>query len=63
MKTKNCNGTAKTTKKNSSAKNCKSCINSKSDSSESDSDALGSYTGNPVGFGKYADPVQDADDL
>lgn len=63
MKTKNCNGTSKTTKKNSSAKNCKSCKNSKSDSSESDSDPLGSYTGNPAVFGKYADPVQDADDL
>lgn len=63
MKTKNSNGTAKTTKKSNSAKNCKSCKNSKSDSSESESDPLGSYTGNPVGFGKYADPVQDADDL
>ena len=65
--TKNCSGTAKNTKSkntkssnssNSAKKNCKS-----SNSSESDSDPSGSYTGNPVGWGKYAEPVQDADDL
>ena len=66
--TKNCSGTAKNTKSkntkssNSSNTGKKNCKGSKS-SSESDSDPSGSYTGNPVGWGKYADPVQDADDL
>ena len=66
--TKNCSGTAKNTKsKNTKSTNCsssskKNCKNSKS-STESDSDPSGSYTGNPVGWGKYAIPVQDADDL
>ena len=63
MKTKNCNGTSKTTKKNCGTKNCKGAKGSKSGSSESDSDPQGSYTGNPIGWGKYAEPVQDADDL
>lgn len=31
--------------------------------SESEADPFGSYTGNPNGFGKYEQPVQDADDL
>ncbi len=37
--------------------------NSKNSSQEEEGDPLGSYTGNPTGWGKYADPVQDADDL
>lgn len=32
-------------------------------SSESQSDPYGSYTGNPVGMGKFELPIQDADDL
>ena len=66
--TKNCSGTAKNSKsKSGKSSNCsntskKNSKDSKS-SSESDSDPSGSYTGNPVGWGKYADPVQDADDL
>lgn len=57
-----------------SGKNCKSknskCRNSETStrkheksSSESDADPDGSYTGNPVGWGKNAMPVQDVDDL
>lgn len=48
--------TNKTTNKTS---NCRGCKNSM----ESSDDPDGSYTGNPVGQGKYAEPVQDADDL
>ena len=44
-------------KKSGASKNCKNS------SQEDEGDPLGSYTGNPVGWGKYADPVQDADDL
>ena len=67
MKSKNSSGTTKSTKKGSKNCNCsnsskKNCGSSKS-SSESDSDPSGSYTGNPVGWGKYALPVQDVDDL
>ena len=58
------------TKTSNKTKGCsnKSCgkyitKNSKSSAQESESDPSGSYTGNPVGWGKYADPVQDADDL
>lgn len=36
---------------------------SKKSADESDADPSGSYTGNPVGWGKYAKPVQDVDDL
>lgn len=66
--TKNCTGTKSTKNTKSASKsktsNCSGKKNSKSSSSqESDSDPLGSYTGNPAGWGKYADPVQDADDL
>ena len=69
--TKNSNTKAPKNTKNSSsqgkgkgASNC-SCSksNSKNSSEESDSDPQGSYTGNPVGWGKYAEPVQDVDDL
>lgn len=67
--TKNCSGT-KTTKstKNSSGSKSKNSASgtkksAKNSSQESDSDPLGSYTGNPLGWGKYSDPIQDADDL
>lgn len=58
-KTKGCSGKA------SNTSNCgkSRSKNSKSSAQESDSDPLGSYTGNPMGWGKYEDPVQDADDL
>lgn len=66
--TKNCSGTAKNTKsKNTKTNNCsnttKNSKNAKSSSTEGESDPDGSYTGNPIGWGKYAEPVQDADDL
>ena len=74
--TKNCTNTksAKTTKgcSNSGAKNTSNTSsnkssggtrNSKNSSQEDESDPFGSYTGNPLGWGKYADPVQDVDDL
>jgi hypothetical protein len=32
-------------------------------SGESETDPDGSYTGNPLGWGMYAQPVQDVDDL
>ena len=60
--TKNCSGT-KTTKNTKSKTTGASKSTSKSKSQESESDPFGSYTGNPVGFGKYEKPVQDADDL
>ncbi|MBQ2804896.1 MAG: hypothetical protein IJD18_01675 [Clostridia bacterium] len=60
--TKNCSGT-KTTKNTKSKTTGASKSTSKSKSQESESDPFGSYTGNPVGFGKYEQPVQDADDL
>lgn len=65
--TKNCSGTAKKTKsKNTKTNNCsnttKNSKNAKS-ATEGESDPDGSYTGNPIGWGKYAEPVQDADDL
>lgn len=70
--TKNCNG-SNTKARNTTAKNCKNKTNGgatncgkntrNNSDSESDSDPFGSYTGNPSGFGKYAEPVQDADDL
>ncbi len=74
MKTKNCNNkTNQSATKNCTKKNCKSTKTSdcgggarktrNSADTESDSDPLGSYTGNPVGLGKYEKPVQDADDL
>ncbi len=42
---------------------CGNKRNSKSSSQEEDGDPQGSYTGNPIGWGKFAEPVQDADDL
>ena len=57
-----CNSSAK--KSNcSGTKSSGGARNSKHSSQEEESDPFGSYTGNPVGWGKYADPVQDADDL
>ena len=61
---KGCSNTS-AKKTNSTAKN--SCgggsRTGKHSSQEEESDPFGSYTGNPLGWGKYADPVQDADDL
>lgn len=69
-KSSNAKTTGKTKGCSNKASNCSNCggkssrsKNSKSSAQESDSDPSGSYTGNPVGWGKYADPVQDADDL
>ncbi len=64
------NSKAKNCSNSKSTKGTKNCSNSKSDSSNScddcpggvDTDPLGSYTGNPRGFGKYAEPVEDACD-
>ena len=59
-----CNSGAKNTMSHSSSKKSGGGTrNSKNSSQEDESDPLGSYTGNPVGWGKYAEPVQDADDL
>ena len=52
---------SKSTGCSNSKKTGKSC--KKTDSQESSSDPDGSYTGNPIGQGKYSVPVQDADDL
>ena len=60
---------AKSTKSNCAGSKGKSsnCSNSKkstkNSSEEGEGDPQGSYTGNPIGWGKYADPVQDVDDL
>ena len=57
--TKNCNGTKSCSKKNSAGKSAKKARSSQ----ESESDPSGSYTGNPIGWGIDALPVQDANDL
>ena len=66
------NKTAKNTKtsgcSNSKSKSSDCCCggskrNSKNSSQEEEGDPQGSYTGNPIGWGKYAEPVQDVDDL
>ena len=57
-----CNSSAKKTS-NCSSKKSGGARNSKNSSQEDESDPFGSYTGNPLGWGKYADPVQDVDDL
>ncbi len=49
----------KKTKSAGRASNCRGCKNNM----ESKEDPDGSYTGNPVGLGKYEQPIQDADDL
>lgn len=70
--TKNTTGKSASNAKTSGCSNSKSktsnCCggskrNSKSSEQEEEGDPQGSYTGNPIGWGKYADPVQDADDL
>ena len=64
--TKSTKNTKSSNCSNSKGKGSSNCCNSKSSknsSEESDSDPQGSYTGNPVGWGKYAEPVQDVDDL
>lgn len=58
---KNC-GNSKTAGRKSSCGG-KTSSKSKKSSQESENDPSGSYTGNPVGWGKDAVPVQDADDL
>ena len=58
---KNC-GNSKTAGRKSSCGG-KTSSKSKKSSQESESDPSGSYTGNPVGWGKDDVPVQDADDL
>ena len=57
-----CSSSAKKTS-NCSSKKSGGAKNSKHSSQEEESDPFGSYTGNPLGWGKYAEPVQDADDL
>ena len=58
-KSSNCSQT-----KGKGASNCSSSKkNAKNSSQEEEGDPLGSYTGNPIGWGKYDEPVQDADDL
>lgn len=59
---KGCTGKGAMKTSNSGSNSKKSQKSAKS-SQESDADPSGSYTGNPVGWGKNAKPVQDADDL
>ncbi|MGN1040344.1 MAG: hypothetical protein ACI4QL_02840 [Candidatus Fimimonas sp.] len=66
--TKNCTNnakgcTGKGATKTSNNSNSKKSQKSAKSSQESDTDPSGSYTGNPVGWGKNARPEQDADDL
>lgn len=66
--TKNCSSTKTSNTKSKNAKSTNSASGKKTaksakSSQESDSDPLGSYTGNPKGWGKNAVPIQDADDL
>ena len=58
-----CNSGAKNTGNSSSKKSGGGSRNSKNSSQEDEGDPFGSYTGNPLGWGKYAEPVQDVDDL
>ena len=61
---KGCSNTSAKKSNCSGAKSsCGRAKTSRNSSQEEDSDPYGSYTGNPVGWGKYAEPVQDADDL
>ena len=57
-----CNSGSKNTGSGSSKKSGGG-THSKNSSQEDEGDPFGSYTGNPVGWGKYAEPVQDVDDL
>ncbi len=66
--TKNCcnssrNAKNKTTKSSGRTETSTERKHQKTSSSESENDPDGSYTGNPVGWGKGAMPVQDVDDL
>ena len=57
-KSSNCAGS-----KGKGSSNCSAKKSTKNSAQEEEGDPLGSYTGNPIGWGKYADPVQDVDDL
>lgn len=63
--TKNCCNCGKNSKSKTTKNKSGETLTRKHEksSSESDADPDGSYTGNPVGWGKYAKPVQDVDDL
>ena len=62
--TKNTKSNSCSQTKGKGASNCSgSKKNCKNSSQEEEGDPQGSYTGNPIGWGKYADPVQDVDDL
>lgn len=65
--TKNTTKPSKNTKSGSTGKSkstgCGGGKNCKSSSQEEEGDPQGSYTGNPIGWGKFAEPVQDVDDL
>ena len=64
MKSNKTNSTKTNTKStgcSNSRKSGKTC--KKSNSQESKGDPDGGYTGNPIGDGEYAKPVQDVDDL
>ncbi|MCM1042971.1 MAG: hypothetical protein NC350_02035 [Corallococcus sp.] len=63
MKTTKTNSTKKTNGKSSGSSAKKACGKKTSNKQSSSSDPDGSYTGNPLGWGKYAEPVQDVDDL
>ena len=65
--TKSAKNTKSSNCSNSKGKGASNCSNTKKNaknsSQEDEGDPFGSYTGNPLGWGKYADPVQDVDDL
>lgn len=62
---KNCCGCGKNSKSKSTKNRSGDASAQKHEksSSKSEADPDGSYTGNPVGWGKNAMPVQDVDDL
>ena len=60
---KNTKNSGSQTKGKGASNCCGTKKNSKNSSQEDEGDPQGSYTGNPIGWGKYAEPVQDADDL
>lgn len=62
-KTQNCSN-AKNSRGTTDCKNKAASSRKKNAAdSESEADPFGTYTGNPIGFGKHEKPVQDADDL
>ena len=65
--TKSANNSKSNNCSNGKGKGASNCSNSKKNaknsSQEDEGDPFGSYTGNPLGWGKYEEPVQDADDL